>query len=69
MQCRQKPPPFHMISKEESLGQAAKFNIAEFIVIVSQLCLDRRSGTPSAPNFSSLPIPTLRVLTARLRCA
>jgi hypothetical protein len=48
-----------MIPEEESLGMAAEFNIAEFIVIISQLCMDRHSDTPSTPNFSSLPIPTL----------
>jgi len=58
MQCCKKPPLFQ-IQEEENLGLTAKFDVAEFSVIISRLCMDRHSAAPNTPNFSSLPTPTL----------
>jgi hypothetical protein len=38
---------------------AVKFDIAEFMVVIGRLCMDRHSAAPNTPNFSSLPTPTL----------
>jgi hypothetical protein len=45
--------------EEENLGLPAKFDILEFMVIISRICMDRHSAAPNIPNFSSLPKPTL----------
>jgi len=58
MQCCEKSPIFQ-IREEGNLGLAAKFDIHEFIVVISRLCMDRHSASSNTPNFISQPIPTL----------
>lgn len=58
MRCCKKAAVFQ-IQEEENLGLADKFDIAEFMVVISRLCVDRHSAAPNTPNSSSLPTPTL----------